>query len=124
MVKGAPPPAPPPPVVDQVAVPTQPSASITCTVGQMSTRVDFANMQDFDRYGMQILQQAHLAAMCMSSPPTTSPVNLQMMQSQFFSASSVVPAQNIPMQNMSNNMQLAMSNNRQYFAERRMVSSE
>ena len=66
MVKAAPPPPPPPPAVDQVAV--QPSASITCTVGQMSTRVDFANMQDSDRYGMQILQQAHLAAKCMRPP--------------------------------------------------------
>ena len=49
----------------------------------MSTRVDFANFQDFDRFGMQILQQAHLASMCMAAPPTAPPVNLQMMQSQY-----------------------------------------
>ena len=74
-----PPPPPPPPMMtesqqaEQVSPPTRPCASITCTVGQMSTRVDFANIQDFDRFGMQILQQAHLASMCMAAPPTAPP---------------------------------------------------
>ena len=103
------PPPPPPPVTtesqqaEQVSVPTHPCASITCTVGQMSTRVDFANIQDFDRFGMQILQQAHLASMCMATPPTAPPVNLQMMQSQFSSATSLMPAPNMSMMNLSSN---------------------
>ena len=87
--------------VDQASSTTRPCASITCTVGQMSTRVDFANIQDFDRYGMQILQQTHLASMCMVAPPAVSPVNLQMMQSQFSSAASVVPMSNMSMLNAS-----------------------
>ena len=71
--------------------------------GWSSTRVDFANIQDFDRFGMQILQQAHLASMCMATPPTAPPVNLQMMQSQFSSATSLMPAPNMSMMNLSSN---------------------
>ena len=102
VVKAAPPPPPPPPPpldVDQASSTTPPCASLTCTVGQMSTRVDFANIQDFDRYGMQILPQAHLASMCMVAPPAASPVNLQMMQSQFASAASIVPVSNMSLLN-------------------------
>ena len=88
--------SPPPPLdMDQASSTTRPCASITCTVGQMSTRVDFANIQDFDRYGIQILQQAHLASMCMAAPSTAPPVNLQMMQSRFSSAASIVPVSNM-----------------------------
>ena len=105
---------PPPPLEsEQVSVPTRPSASITCTVGQMSTRVDFANIQDFHRLGMQILQQAHLASMCMATPAATPPVNLQMMQSQLLSASSIMPVSNVSMLNMSNNMMVPNSGSMQ-----------
>ena len=91
-----PPPPPPPPPAEQVAVPPPTSASITCTVGQMSTRVDLANMQDFDRYGTQILQQAHLGATCLATPPAAQPINLQMMHRSFTSAAPNITIQNVP----------------------------
>ena len=110
--KAAPPPPPPPPAVpDQDSMPTRPCASITCTVGQMSTRVDFSNIQKFDRYGMQILQQAHLASMCMATASTSPPVNLQMTQFQFSSAASIVPVSNVSLQNMPNSMTATIDNN-------------
>ena len=42
-------------------------------------------MSDFGRYGMQILQQAHIAAMCLAAPSATVPVNLHMFPQQQFS---------------------------------------
>ena len=80
---------------EQVSVPTRPCASIICTVGQLSTRDNFANIQDFGRFDMQILQQAYLASMCMAAPPIAPPVNFQIMQSQFSSATSLMPAPNM-----------------------------
>ena len=71
----------------------------------------FANIQDFDRYGMQILQQAHLASMCMETSPTSPPVNLQMMQSQFSPAASIVPVSNVSLQNVPNSMTATIDNN-------------
>ena len=55
---------------------------------------------------MQILQQAHLASMCMATP--------QMMQSQVSSATSLMPAPNMSMMNMSSNqLMLPASGSRQ-----------
>ena len=118
-LKAAPPPPPPPPAVDQAAVPPQPSASITCTVGQMSTRVDFANRS---------VRYADLAASTFGCHvyeyPSHHPINLHMMQSQFTSASSIVLVRHFPVQKMSNTMQLAMSNNMQLAASNRSTTMQ
>ena len=41
----------------------QPAASISFSVGSMSTRVEFADMQSFQDHGYQILGQAHMMSL-------------------------------------------------------------
>eukprot|EP00439_Symbiodinium_sp_Y106_P075899 s509_g15.t1 len=60
---------------------------------------------------MQILQQAHLASMCMETSLTSPPVNLQMTQSQFSPAASIVPVSNVSLQNVPNSMTATIDNN-------------